>query len=66
MYGTFPLVRTRCRPELCPTAMATRLGGYSGSQAFLREDQETLDWDSSCYSLRWMQVILGDVRLHKK
>lgn len=60
LYGAFPLVRARCHPGLCPTAMATRIEQYSGIQVFPREGQEALDWDS-----RWIQVTLGDVRLHK-
>lgn len=61
LYGAFPLIRARCHPGLCPTAMPTRIEQYSGSQVFPREGQEALDWDSS-----WIQVTLGDVRLHKK
>lgn len=61
LYGAFPLIRARCHPGLCTTAMPTRIEQYSGSQVFPREGQEALDWDSS-----WIQVTLGDVRLHKK
>lgn len=61
LYGAFPLIRARCHPGLCPTAMRTRKEQYSGSQVFPREGQEAHDWDSS-----WIQVTLGDVRLDKK